>query len=74
MLEDLKANRCGQPQLPTGRLPTALESFQNLESADVNIWRSMKLASVFNYLRYNKYLKIPVEWRAFVPKLMHEVS
>ena len=73
MLEDLKRTSKGQPQLPN-QVPSALSSFQELKCADTSVWRHVHLAPVFNYLRRNKKLRIPVEWQAFVPTHMHEVS
>lgn len=73
MLEDLKRTCKGQPQDP-GRAQPALTSFSELEPADPMVWRTAKLPSVFNYLRKNKRLAIPVEWQAVVPHRLQEVS
>ena len=72
MLEDLKSTRLGQPQLPD-KLPAAIDTFKKLEMSDHNVWRHMDLSSVYTYLRNNRKLKIPAEWRAFVPKSFNEV-
>ena len=73
LMEDMKRTRRGQPQLPS-ELPPALMSFQQLQPANSNIWRHVGFADVYNYLRRNKKLQIPPQWRDVVPTRMHEVQ
>ena len=69
----MKRTRRGQPQLPS-ELPPALVSLQRLQPADSNIWRHVGFTDVYNYLRRNKKLQIPPQWRDVVPARMHEVQ
>ena len=67
MLEEMKATRQGQPELPH-IVPTAIETFGQLEMADPQIWRHVDLKGVYNYLRRSKNLQIPAEWLHLMPK------
>ena len=67
LMELMKKTRLGQPELPAV-LPDALETFGNLQVADPLVWRKVNLPSVYNYLRRNKKLNIPVEWQHVMPK------
>ena len=73
LIHDLKANCNGRPQIPKV-LPSARDSFDGLQPADRSLWRHVNFAEVFNYLRQNRQLCIPVEWQDVIPKTMHEVS
>ena len=69
-VEDMKATAHGQPAL-ANPLPTALETFTTMEwPTDDDIWGFVDFAQLFNYLRNNRSLRIPTEWRAVVPKNM----
>ena len=67
MLEEMKATRQGQPELPH-IVPTAIETFGQLEMADPQIWRHVDLKGVYNYLRRSKNLQIPAQWLHLMPK------
>ena len=67
MLEEMKATRKGQPELPHV-VPPAIETFMQLEMADPEIWRHVDVKSVYNYLRRSKKLQIPAEWQHLMPK------
>ena len=73
MLEDLKAACKGKPELPDP-VPEALTSFQQMEYADPEIWRTTCFTEVYDYLRRNKKLRIPAEWQALLPARLYEVS
>ena len=66
MLEEMKSNRQGQPQLPE-RVPPALLSFERMQFGDKDIWRQIDFPSVYNYLRKSRKLRIPEEWQRYIP-------
>ena len=68
LVENMTSSCSGQPQA-TEQVPTALATFQmnwptNLED---ELWQFAGIESLYAYLRKNKSLKIPPEWKAFVP-------
>jgi len=67
-LERLKQSAQGMPQLPEV-VPSALECLQNWgpDHGHSDVWQYADFASVFNYLRGSRKLKIPKEWRGTVP-------
>lgn len=67
LIEEMKHNRKGQPQLPEVT-PPAIETFQHLVVADGSLWRQVDLSSVYNYVRRSKRLVIPMEWKNFFPE------
>ena len=67
MVEPMKASCRGLPEIPA-ELPPAIVTFSELEWETSEVWMFVDLASVYEYLRGNKNLKIPTEWRPFVPK------
>ena len=71
LFPELKAGASGQQELPAV-LPSALESFNAMESGEVGnsppLWSFANLHDVFNYLRGGKSLSVPPEWRGVVPK------
>lgn len=69
LFEEMKSFKLGQPQLPSV-VPPAIETFQQLRMSDPEIWRHVDLASVYNYLRRSKKLRIPVEWQHLMPSLL----
>ena len=69
-VEAMKASTHGQPALPNP-LPTAFETFTTMKwSTDDDIWGFVDFAQLFNYIRNNRSLRIPSEWKAVVPKTM----
>lgn len=64
--DEMIKTRLGQPQLPAF-VPPAVQSFEQLEWADRDIWRHADLNEVFNYMRKSRRLKIPEEWQNIVP-------
>ena len=70
MVEDMKRTCCGQPRLPSV-VPPALETFKNMDWCEnTELWEFAQLPQLFNYLRPNRVLKIPSEWKSVVPKSM----
>lgn len=67
MVESMKASCKGLPEIPP-ELPPAVVTFTELEWETSDVWMFVDLGSVYEYLRGNKNLKIPTEWRPFVPK------
>ena len=68
LVEELKSNVLGKPQLPDP-VPPALETFHNgFEWANPELYRQVNLASVYNYLRRSKQLRIPHDWQPFLPE------
>lgn len=66
MVDELKNTCQGCPKLPE-KLPEALDSFCKMPKADPSIWGMARLPEVFSYLRGSKRLRIPPDWRPFVP-------
>lgn len=67
MVESLKASCKGLPELPAD-LPPAIVTFSELQWETSDVWTFVDLPPVYEYLRGNRNLKIPEEWRPFVPK------
>ena len=69
MVEKMKASCSGQPEAPPHQVPTALETFQMKWPTDLHddLWQFAGIESLYAYLRKHKSLKIPSEWKAFVP-------
>ncbi|CAL1170825.1 unnamed protein product [Cladocopium goreaui] len=68
LVEELKSNVQGKPQLPDP-IPSALETFHHgFELANPELYRQVNLASVYNYLRRSKQLRIPHDWLPFMPE------
>lgn len=66
LVEDFKATCKGQPAVPHV-VPRAIDTFNQLEWLDTSVWHQVDLRSVFNYLRRSRRLKVPSEWKDFVP-------
>ena len=66
MLEDLKKSSCGTPKLPEVT-PSAFTMFSSLWYRDDREWQYVNFAEVYNYLRGNRKLCIPPEWRGVIP-------
>ena len=67
LIEDMKRSAKGMPELPA-EVPTALQSFQGWPGVDqVGEWHFAEFHHMFNYLRGNRKLSIPCEWRGVIP-------
>ena len=66
LLEDMKASAKGCPELPA-LVPHARETLANWPATNRKDWEFSALAEVYQYLRGNRNLKIPTEWRGIVP-------
>lgn len=69
MVEEMKGDCKGLPALPAA-VPPARSSFEALAPADPAIWRQVGFPEMFNYLRRNKHLNIPTEWKDLIPAKM----
>ena len=69
LMETMKASCQGQPEAPE-KVPSALETFQMdwATTLDDELWQFTGIGDLFTYLRKNKKLQIPSEWKPFVPK------
>lgn len=68
-LEDMKATCQGQPLLPMS-VPSVLDTIGSpwpMRDSDCE-WHYAGFAEVFQYLRGNKKLEIPPEFRAITPR------
>lgn len=68
IFNDLKVSGRGCPTLPEP-VPSALEMFaREPDRVEVNeVLQHVGLVSVYNYLRGGKSLRLPVEWRPYMP-------
>ena len=75
LVESMKTACQGQPEAPE-KVPSALETFQMdwATSLDDELWQFTGIGDLFTYLRKNKKLQIPSEWKAFVPKTVSWAS
>lgn len=67
LIPEMKLTKKGQPDVPQSSYwPSALEIFQmGWETTDV--FQSADIGSLYEYLRKSKKLRIPDEWKDFVP-------
>lgn len=72
-IEEMKSTRRGCPQLPKD-LPTCLHTVTALEWAQTDPWQFAGLDKFYNYLRGAAALKIPSEWRPFLPRDFDDLS
>ena len=72
MAEDIKRTCRGMPlaTAANGLTPSALETLQLFWGSDASLWKAAELGQLYAYLRKNKALKIPDEWRLWVPKAL----
>lgn len=67
MLEEMKASARGAPVPPT----EALDPLSCFEDWRVDVipedWSFVDFAELFNYLRGNRHLQIPINWRSAIP-------
>lgn len=70
-LEDMKCSSRGQPEIPMD-LPTALETMSApWHGSDIDVpWKFAGFDEVFTYLRGNKKLDIPDEFRPVIPRTL----
>ena len=72
LLEEMKRTAKGMPQLPDV-VPAALECFNEWPSDEqIGSYPFARVSQVFNYLRGNRKLKIPAEWRGSIPCMFPE--
>ena len=65
-LESMKASCKGAPTLPT-EVPDAKDSFTQWTVVNSEDWQFSAMAEVFQYLRGNRHLVIPQQWRGIIP-------
>ncbi|CAE7773786.1 unnamed protein product [Symbiodinium microadriaticum] len=69
ILEELKASAKGCPATPGTQVPAALASFLGIpESAEADLYEFAKLGAAYEYIRGGKSLRIPQDWRAYLPQ------
>lgn len=66
LVEPMKASTSGLPELPEN-LPPAISTFTEAAWEESDVWMFVDLPQVYKYLRGNRNLQIPEEWRPFVP-------
>ena len=66
LIEDMKESCAGQPQLPAVT-PSVLETLGMEWHADSDLWNFVGFDELYKYLRGSKRLKIPPEFRPFIP-------
>ena len=67
MRAELISDKFGAPDTPE-QLPTALHTFSTMPWDSHDQWPHSDLASVYNYLRGSKHLRIPSQWETHLPK------
>ena len=68
IFEELKASAKGCPATPGTQVPGALTSFLGIpESAEADLYEFARLGAAYEYIRGGKGLRIPEEWRAYLP-------
>lgn len=70
LYDSLTTSARGRAILPT-EVPNAMTSFENMPDSETDVYGAFRFADlmeVFNYLRRNKHLEIPKEWRHLIPK------
>ncbi|CAL1161775.1 unnamed protein product [Cladocopium goreaui] len=65
-LESMKATCKGAPALPS-EVPDARDSFTQWPVVNSEDWQFSAMAEVFQYLRGNRHLDIPQQWRGIIP-------
>jgi len=66
MVENMKETASGCPRLPD-EIPSAFETFNSSWDGPSDIWQYVDFSGLFTYLRGNRKLKIPSEWRVVIP-------
>lgn len=66
LLDDMKATAAGRP-VPPVDVPSALQSFSQWPEMIPGDWQFVDLAELYNYLRGNRNLQIPQQWRGTIP-------
>ena len=66
MVEEMKETASGCPQLPD-TVPSAFEMFNRSWDTPADLWQYVGFDGLFEYLRGNRKLKIPPEWRTVIP-------
>ena len=66
LIEDMESSCAGQPQLPAVT-PSVLETLGMEWHVDADLWSSAGFDELYKYLRGSKRLKIPPEFRPFIP-------
>ena len=67
MIEEMKTQRKGCPQLPQ-KLPPAFETLTQFEWYDSDVWKFAGVTELYAYLRGAAALKIPQDWKPYFPK------
>ena len=69
LVEDHKREAQGLPHCPASGFPPALETLVSegwFHESD--LWQFVDFSQLYSYLRGNRNLKIPDQWKAVVPR------
>ena len=67
LIPEMKMYRYGQPEVPQSSYwPTALEVFR-MDWETTDVFQFADLPALYKYLRKSKKLRIPPEWKEYVP-------
>ena len=68
LMERMKSTCKGQPEIPAGQTPVAIEVMELEWECDPELWSFVDFSEIFTYLRGSKRLNIPDSWKHIIPR------
>jgi len=68
LMERMKSTCKGQPEIPAGQTPVAIEVMELEWECDPELWSFVDFGEIFTYLRGSKRLNIPDSWKHIIPR------